>query len=431
MATFTVNPGRFDPYKNFKFRVKWDGRYVAGISKVGSLKRTTEVVEHREGGDPSTGRKSPGRSKFEAVTLERGVTEGAHGLPLIGSGDWNDGMDAVGRHGRGESVWLAWFAAAVCDAFADTVEQAGRPVVAGLWRERAVRLRDAADANAWDGEWYKRAFDDDGLPWGSRTNDECKIDSIAQSWSVLTGRPAPRAGRAMESLGRHLIDDGARLVRLLTPPFDDTERDPGYIRAYPPGVRENGGQYTHAATWAGLAYAAMGDGDAAYRVFDIINPIRRGDTAAKVESYRAEPYSVPADVLGAAPHTGRAGWTWYTGAAGWTWQLAVEGILGVRLVDGKLDLRPRLPRAWPKAEVILTQHGARLRVIVENGGPAWADGLSITVDDKPWDGGAIPFPEPGKERLVVAIAGPRQKHGREQEPASPPVTPHQPRMGSV
>jgi cyclic beta-1,2-glucan synthetase len=213
----------------------------------------------------------------------------------------------------------------------------------GALARRAVQLRAAAEAEGWDGAWYKRAFDDDGLPWGSAGNEECRIDSIAQSWSVLSGPdPAPQSREAMASLARHLIDPEARLVRLLTPPFDRTPRNPGYIRAYPPGVRENGGQYTHAAAWAGLAFAALGDGDRAHAVFDIINPVRRTETGAAAALYRAEPYVLPGDVLGAAPHTGRAGWTWYTGAAAWTWKLGVEGILGLRIVR-----RQTRPQALP------------------------------------------------------------------------------------
>jgi cyclic beta-1,2-glucan synthetase len=334
--------------------------------------------------------------------LERGVTSGVHGLPLMGGGDWNDGMDAVGKHGRGESVWLAWFAAATADGFADLAEGAGRGVVAGLWRSRAVQLREAADAAGWDGAWYKRAFDDEGLPWGSAENDECRIDSIAQSWSVLSGSdPAPHSGEAMDSLARHLIDPEARLVRLLTPPFDRTPRNPGYIRAYPPGVRENGGQYTHGAAWAGLAYSALADGDRAYAVFDIINPVRRTETGEKTALYRAEPYVLPGDVLGAAPHTGRAGWTWYTGAAAWTWKLGVEGILGIRIVDGKLDLRPCLPRHWPRAEATLLLPGkGRMRITIEKREDLATGAPRLEVDGVHWDGGLIPFPQEGGTRDV-------------------------------
>ena len=335
--------------------------------------------------------------------LERGVTSGAHGLPLMGGGDWNDGMDAVGRHGLGESVWLAWFAAAAADGFADLAEGAGRNVVAELWRSHAVQLREAADTAGWDGAWYKRAFDDDGLPWGSAENQECRIDSVAQSWSALSGPdPAPHSNEAMASLAHHLIDPEARLVRLLTPPFDRTLRNPGYIRAYPPGVRENGGQYTHAAAWAGLAFAALGDGDHAYGVFDIINPVRRTETGEKAALYRAEPYVLPGDVLGTPPHTGRAGWTWYTGAAAWTWKLGVEGILGLRIVKGKLDLRPCLPRHWSRVQATLSLGQGQIRVTIENPDRLATGALSLEVDGVSWNDGPIPFPQEGAVRVVRA-----------------------------
>jgi cyclic beta-1,2-glucan synthetase len=205
----------------------------------------------------------------------------------------------------------------------------------------------------------------------------------------------------MDSLARHLIDPEARLVRLLTPPFDRTPRNPGYIRAYPPGVRENGGQYTHGAAWAGLAYSALADGDRAYAVFDIINPVRRTETGEKTALYRAEPYVLPGDVLGAAPHTGRAGWTWYTGAAAWTWKLGVEGILGIRIVDGKLDLRPCLPRHWPRAEATLLLPGkGRMRITIEKREDLATGAPRLEVDGVHWDGGLIPFPQEGGTRDV-------------------------------
>lgn len=340
--------------------------------------------------------------------LERGVTTGRNGLPLMGGGDWNDGMDAVGREGRGESVWLAWFAAAAADGFADLALRAGRHDLAQHWRDRAAELRHAADAAGWDGAWYKRAFDDDGLPWGSAGSEECRIDSIAQSWSVLSApTPAPQATRAMQSLAEHLIDPEARLVRLLTPPFDRTPRNPGYIRAYPPGVRENGGQYTHAAAWAGLAFARLGDGDSAHRVFDIINPIRRSASEAAATLYRAEPYVLPGDVLGADPHTGRAGWTWYTGAASWTLKLGVEGILGLRIVAGGVEVAPCLPGHWPRAEAVLTRDGGRIRVVIDNPGGLSGGAAVLTVDGAPWGGGPIPFPERGTTREVRGRVGPK------------------------
>ncbi|KFE36185.1 cyclic beta-1,2-glucan synthetase [Thioclava atlantica] len=305
-----------------------------------------------------------------ARAMERGASAGAHGLPLIGSGDWNDGMDRVGIHGRGESVWLAWFAALCADAYADLADRAGRDRQAQYWRRRAGELRRAAETSAWDGAWYMRAFDDDGDPWGSKANEECRIDSIAQSWSVLgRSHDGSRAAQAVHSAAERLIDRDLRLVRLLTPPFDRTPRDPGYIRAYPPGVRENGGQYTHAATWLGLAFARLGDGDAAREIFDLINPLRRTETMAQVEAYRGEPYVMPADVGGAPPFGGRAGWTWYTGAAGWAWRLGVEGILGLELSGGKLRIAPCLPRDW---------YGYRATVR----GPAGSLGIEVVAVDE-------------------------------------------------
>ncbi len=333
--------------------------------------------------------------------MERGDTRGAHGLPLIGSGDWNDGMDRVGHHGRGESVWLAWFAAQCGDACAELAERAGRGEAAALWRERAAELRQAAETAGWDGGWYRRAFDDEGEPWGSAANDECRIDSIAQSWAVLGAAPdRSRAEQAVRAAADQLVDPDHRLVRLLAPPFDRTPRDPGYIRAYPPGVRENGGQYTHAATWLGLAFARLGDGDTAWQVFDLINPIRRSATAADIARYRGEPYVMAADVGGAAPFEGRAGWTWYTGAASWSWRLAVEGILGLELRDGALHVAPCLPRGWG---------GYRARVQ----GPAGA--IEIDVGSQGETGGAGPptdagstvrFPTDGSTRHVRIGLGP-------------------------
>jgi cyclic beta-1,2-glucan synthetase len=207
----------------------------------------------------------------------------------------------------------------------------------------------------------------------------------------------------MASLARHLIDPEARLVRLLTPPFDRTPRNPGYIRAYPPGVRENGGQYTHAAAWAGLAFAALGDGDRAHEVFDIINPVRRTETGGKAALYRAEPYVLPGDVLGAPPHSGRAGWTWYTGAAAWSWKLGVEGILGLRIVDGKLDLRPCLPITWARVDASLTLPGTgTMRVTIENPEGLSTGALQLEIDGAPWTGGPIPMPPCGSVHVVRA-----------------------------
>jgi len=312
-------------------------------------------------------------------------------------------MDRVGSEGRGESVWLAWFAAVCTDAFADLALDFGRGDLEGLWRLRASELRRAADAAGWDGAWYARAFADDGLPWGSKDSDECQIDSISQSWAALAGGPSPaRTAAAVASANERLVDPEARLVRLLTPPFDRTPRNPGYIRAYPPGVRENGGQYTHAAAWLGLAHARLGDGDRAYEIFDLINPIHRTVSRADADLYRAEPYVMPADVRGADPGIGEAGWTWYTGAAGWTWQLAVEGILGLSLHRGAIRISPRIPKNWGGAEVRVNGPDGMLIITIEDPGQLGTGRVELAVDGCPVGGDCIALPTGGRERRVTA-----------------------------
>ncbi len=339
--------------------------------------------------------------------MDRGVTMGAHGLPLIGTGDWNDGMDRVGSEGRGESVWLAWFAAVCADIFAGLARDVSRNDLHGIWKARAEDLRLAADGAGWDGEWYVRAFADDGLSWGSKDSDECKIDSISQSWAALAGGPSSeRTAMAMAAATRHLIDDDARLVRLLTPPFDRTPRDPGYIRAYPPGVRENGGQYTHAAAWLGLAHARLGNGDLAYRIFDLITPINRTASHSGVQLYRGEPYVMPGDVRASEPGTGHAGWTWYTGSAGWTWQLAVEGILGLSLQHGAVRIAPRLPKHWGGAEVRVRGPEGTLLIIIRDNNNIGSGLVELLVDGQRLEGDKIEIPTGGIEIHVTALIKP-------------------------
>ena len=345
--------------------------------------------------------------------MEKGVTAGAHGLPLIGAGDWNDGMDRVGRLGRGESVWLAWFCAACADGFAGLARRVGRRDLARLWAGRARELRRAAEDAGWDGAWFLRAFDDDGLPWGSKTCEECKIDSIAQSWSVLNGVASTRAATALASAREWLVDEELRLVKLLAPPFDRTPRDPGYIRAYPPGVRENGGQYTHAAAWLGLAHAALGDGARAHLIFDLINPLRRTETREAAERYRGEPYVLPGDVRAAPPGEGEVGWTWYTGAAAWTWRLAVEGILGLRLEEGALRLDPALPPGWREARLTLRTRGGTLDIRIEDPEGLGHGGIEYEVDGRRRHGERIALPRDGRRHEVVA----RLKRSGHDDPA--------------
>jgi cyclic beta-1,2-glucan synthetase len=300
----------------------------------------------------------PGRSAETASLYQHcvrailhGLRFGAHGLPLMGSGDWNDGMNLVGIHGRGESVWLGFFLYEVLSSFAGLAAGHGDPAFAERCRQEAAQLRLNLEQHAWDGGWYRRAWFDDGTPLGSSVNPECSIDSISQSWSVLSGAGDPgRVHTAMNALDRRLVRRGpgsaGGLIQLLDPPFDRSAMDPGYIKGYVPGVRENGGQYTHAAVWATMAFAAMGDSRRAWELLALINPVRHALTAAAVATYKTEPYVVAADVYGVPPHTGRGGWTWYTGSAGWLYRLILESLLGLKLEHGKLRFTPCLPEDW-------------------------------------------------------------------------------------
>ena len=279
--------------------------------------------------------------------IVHGLRMGVRGLPLMGSGDWNDGMNNVGREGRGESVWLGFFLYLILTQFVGIATARGDAKFASRCAEEAKKLKAALGRHGWDGAWYRRAYYDDGTPLGSATQPDCKIDSIAQSWSVLSGASEPERSRlALDALDRLLVKDDARLIELLQPPFDHPEHDPGYIRGYVPGVRENGGQYTHAAIWAVMAFAEAGRTERAWQLFDMINPVRRGASAAAIDIYKVEPYVVAADVLAVSPHVGRGGWTWYTGSAGWMYQLIIESLLGVRRDGDALILEPRLPQAW-------------------------------------------------------------------------------------
>ncbi|MCE9572903.1 MAG: cellobiose phosphorylase [Deltaproteobacteria bacterium] len=337
--------------------------------------------------------------------LERGATSGAHGLPLMGDGDWNDGMNLIGARGRGESVWLAWFLAATMDRFAAVCARIAAPAESTAWRARADALRIAIAGAAWDGGWYVRAFHDDGSTVGAAASRECRIDSIAQSWAVLSRRadaaPDERAGVAVRAADAHLVRDDERLVRLFWPPFDTTSHDPGYVRAYPPGVRENGGQYTHGAVWLAWAHAALGDGDGAARLFRLLNPVLRAQTAADVERYRVEPYVLAADIYGAAPWTGRGGWTWYTGSAAWMWRLGVEAILGIRREDGGVRLAPCIPTAWPGFEAWFHIGRQEVHVVVVNPARVSTGIAQMTLD------GAI---LEGRIVLDPAIAGHHEVH---------------------
>ncbi len=313
--------------------------------------------------------------------LERGFTAGPHGLPLMKDGDWNDGMNRVGAKGLGESVWLGWFAYATARKFADVCERLGEAQEAASWRARAETLRQHLDESAWDGDWYLRAFYDDGTPLGSASARVCRIDAIAQSWSVISGAgDEARARRAVRAADDLLAREAERLVLLLWPAFDGSTKDPGYIRAYPPGVRENGGQYTHAATWLGWAHAMLGDGDRAERILRLLNPILHASTPETRDHYKVEPYVLAGDVYGNAPYVGRGGWSWYTGAAAWMWRLGVEAVLGLSRSSGDLAIDPCIPREWRGFEAWVRAGSETIHVVVENPDGVSRGVTSITVD---------------------------------------------------
>ncbi|MEP6990885.1 MAG: glucoamylase family protein [bacterium] len=338
--------------------------------------------------------------------LDRACTRGEHGLPLMGSGDWNDGMSRVGVEGRGESVWLAWFLIATLRRFAHHAAARNDAAVVDRCRHRADAYAAAVERSAWDGAWYRRAYFDDGSPLGSAESLEAQIDSIAQSWSVLSeaGEPA-RARMAMASVQERLVREDDRMILLLTPPFDHTTHDPGYIKGYLPGVRENGAQYTHAALWAVLAAAGLGDGDLAFHLYDLLNPLTHARTRADAERYNVEPYVIAADVYDAPGHVGRGGWTWYTGSASWSYRAAVEGLLGFRKRGDRLFIAPCIPAAW-EGYGIRYRHGATTYDIrVENPQHASTGVASITLDGSVLPDQAIPLSDDGADHIVSVLMG--------------------------
>ena len=324
-------------------------------------------------------------SLFEhcALALDKSLATGTHGLPLIGTGDWNDGMDRVGHAGKGESVWLGWFLYSTLMGFADFADERGPPGRGPEWRQRAASLKQALEREAWDGDWYRRAYFDDGTPLGSVANNECRVDSIAQSWAVISRAAEPvHAARAMAALDKYLVRRDDQLSLLFTPPFDNPGRDPGYIKGYPPGIRENGGQYTHAAVWAALAFLMQSDGDKGNELLSLLNPIRHAESPAAIDRYKVEPYVVCADLYSEPPHVGRGGWTWYTGSAGWMYRVALESLLGFRLQGASLVLDPCIPRGWRGFEMVFRYRSARYNIVVENPLGVCRGILASTLDDE-------------------------------------------------
>ena len=351
-------------------------------------------------------------------TLDRSLALGPHGLPLMGSGDWNDGMNRVGHEGRGESVWVGWFLHTVLDWFVPVCEARGDAARADEYRAHLLKLKQAFETEAWDGDWYRRAYFDDGTPLGSAQNEECRIDSIAQSWGVISGAAdRQRAARAMAAVEQHLIRRGDGLIMLFTPPFDRSALDPGYIKGYVPGVRENGGQYTHAAIWTVIAYALLGDGDRAGELFALLNPINHASTRAGLHKYKVEPYVAAADVYAVWPHTGRGGWTWYTGSSGWMYRAGLESILGFQLRGARLKIDPCVPRWWRDFEIHYRRGATRYHIKVENPQGVSRGIAALEVDGVAQGTDDFPLTDDGAKHSVRVVLGER-KHAPDAERAA-------------
>jgi cyclic beta-1,2-glucan synthetase len=348
--------------------------YVSVTGDYSVLEETVPFIEapllepdqHEQYLQPEISRESATVLEHCARAIDRSLDLGQHGLPLMGAGDWNDGMNRVGIGGKGESVWLGWFLCTVLGSFAPVCEHYQMTERSQRYGRHLEKLRKGLE-RAWDGDWYRRAYFDDGTPLGSAQNDECRIDSIAQTWAVISGvAESHRAARAMAAVNEYLIRRGDGLISLFTPPFDKSKLDPGYIKGYVPGVRENGGQYTHAALWTVIAFAMLGDGDLAGELFALLNPINHSSTRAGLHKYKVEPYVAMADVYAVPPHTGRGGWTWYTGSAGWMYRSVIEYILGFKLAGDRLRIDPCIPRGWRDFEITYRRGGTTYRIKVEN-----------------------------------------------------------------
>ncbi|HVY70408.1 MAG TPA: glycosyl hydrolase family 65 protein, partial [Verrucomicrobiae bacterium] len=364
-------------------------RYVESLGDTGVLDEKIPFLEGRAlRPDEESSYDAPLTSNDTGTLYEHcvraihyGLRFGARGLPLMGCGDWNDGMNLIGEHGKGESVWLAFFLFDVLQHFSLIARNRGDEAFSKICIEQAAQLRNNIEKQAWDGQWYRRAYFDNGEPLGSSTNQECQIDSLPQSWAVLTGAGDPaRARQAMEAVGQRLVRRDARLIQLFDPPFDKSPLEPGYIKGYLPGVRENGGQYTHGAIWTVMAFAALGDVKRAWELFNLLNPVRHADSPTGVACYKVEPYVVAADVYSVPPHTGRGGWTWYTGSAGWLYRLIAESFVGLRLEVDRLRFAPCLPPEWKSCQIDYRYRETQYHITMVNANGQWHGAPAITLD---------------------------------------------------
>jgi cellobiose phosphorylase len=387
-------------------------RYVATLGDTGVLDMRAPFLEGRQVKPDEEAYGEVPRQAEESATLyehctraiQHGLRWGAHGLPLMGCGDWNDGMNLVGEHGRGESVWLGFFLFKVLEDFAHVAHAYGDGPFEATCRQEAARLKTQLEEVAWDGDWYLRAFFDDGTPLGSKSNVECQIDSLPQSWAVLSGAAQPqRARQAMEAVFERLVDTRHGIVKLFDPPFDKAQPSPGYIKGYVPGVRENGGQYTHAAIWTAIAFAELGEVGRAWDLTRLINPVQHTSTPADVARYMAEPYVIAADVYAVPPHAGRGGWTWYTGSAGWFYRMILESLLGLTLEVDRLTIAPRLPEDWPSLRVSYRFRTTTYELHIRR--DAGAHGTYVTADGVQQASATVTLVDDAEAHVVDVVVG--------------------------
>ena len=389
-------------------------RYVLATGDTGVLDESIHFLEGRElYAEEEAYYDQPQRSHEAASLYEHcvrairhGLRFGVHELPLMGCGDWNDGMNLVGKDGKGESVWLAWFLVENLESFAGLARSRNDTGFAELCSDQAAQLRSNIEAHAWDGGWYRRAYFDDGTPLGSSSNDECQIDSISQSWSVISAGGDPLRNRqAMTAVDERLVRRDKQIIQLLDPPFDKSDLEPGYIKGYIPGVRENGGQYTHAAIWSTMAFAMLGDTERAWELFGMLNPVNHGSTAEDIESYKVEPYVMCADIYGVSPHIGRGGWTWYTGAAGWMYRLTVETLLGLQLEVDHLRIKPCVPADWESYKIHYRYRETVYHITISRAGEATGQVSRVTVDGTEYADTRIPLVDDRQEHFVEVELG--------------------------